>query len=900
MELLFKRWPVFLLALVVMGACGGDDDVGADGGGTPGSGGAAGQAPRDASSDGATTGGSGAGGSSTGGGGNGGSAGGSAGAGGSTGPDGAAGRDGPTNADGSSADTLRPDTSVADSPNADAPRTDSGADSSVRDVVMPPSPDGSDGPNAHAFNTGTGVLNVDYAGYLSKHDITYNTPNTNPLYGLTVGNGRVGAMVWSANGLTMQVGNVDASPQAAFSAGTINLFTAPGMDTGVTRYQQVLSLHDGTLTTTYDANRTVTILGSPNSEVMGIHVEDARTGVTGVTLDIRLWDVSGLSNSGDVPNLDTWKAVTTYADATGAGISRGQADPNNFGYTLAASVEGTAFTTQAMGTNQVRLSITPAASYTIWFTAATRLNAPGHDSVAQAKALLTGVKGTGYAATLAAYQAWWHEFWGRSFVQYASTGSTDADYLENFYYLSTYVIGAGGFGNYPFHFINGVFRATQDATKWSNGYWYWNQRDVYNSFLASNHADLFKVFNDMYSRNFNTLKAYTMTRYNIAGIWVPETMGWDGNARGTVGSDYVNDLYSTGVEAAANMYLSYAYTGNATYLNDTVYPFMREAANFYVGKLAFNAGTGIYSMATSNAHETYWDVPNAITDLAAVRSLFPIAIQVSQALGLDATLRTKWQDVVDHLAPYPTDATDYLPHDPPIAMTRNGENVACELIWPYGVTGIGAPDLQRAVSTWNRRPFAYGNVWANDAIQAARLGLGDAAYQGMKTMLGRYQSYTNGFTNNTNGVFEYWGVHLTAMNESLFQSYNDKLRVFPALPNDAGFIGRFTLAAKGGFLVSSERETSEIKYLGIKSLNGNTAAVVNPWGTQEVQVRDVSSGTIVLTSSAAEFSFPTVAAGIYVVERTAKPLSRYTYARITGTANRAPKRMTNPACSLGN
>jgi hypothetical protein len=125
-------------------------------------------------------------------------------------------------------------------------------------------------------------------------------------------------------------------------------------------------------------------------------------------------------------------------------------------------------------------------------------------------------------------------------------------------------------------------------------------------------------------------------------------------------------------------------------------------------------------------------------------------------------------------------------------------------------------------------------VWANDAIQAARLGLGEQAYQGMKTMLGKYQNYPNGFTNNTNGVFEYFGVHLSATNESLLQSYNDKLRVYPAVPNDAGFVGRFTLAAKGGFLVSSEREAGETKYVGIKSLNGNPATVSNPWGTQEI------------------------------------------------------------------
>ena len=58
-------------------------------------------------------------------------------------------------------------------------------------------------------------------------------------------------------------------------------------------------------------------------------------------------------------------------------------------------------------------------------------------------------------------------------------------------------------------------------------------------------------------------------------------MGWDGNARGTVNSDYVNDLYSTGTEAAYNMYLQYRYTNDLTYLRDIAYPYMREALRFY-------------------------------------------------------------------------------------------------------------------------------------------------------------------------------------------------------------------------------------------------------------------------------------------------------------------------------
>ncbi|MFI5907623.1 fascin domain-containing protein [Dactylosporangium sp. NPDC051541] len=750
-----------------------------------------------------------------------------------------------------------------------------------------------------AFNPATGALDVDYAGYLSKHDIVYNTPQTNPLYGLTVGNGKTGAMVWSANGLTMQVSGADLSEQSAYAAGLVNLNTNPGLDSGSTAYQQRLSLYDGTLTTKYDNNRTVTVLGVPGTEVMGLHVEDARTGLATTTLDLSMWDPATVTNSGDVPNLDTWKQISTFADSGVAGFSRGQNDPGGFGYTLAATVEGAAYTTQVVGGRQVRLNITPTASYTIWFTAASRINAANRDSLAAARSQLAAAKSTGYLTAANNYRSWWHAFWQKSFVQYSGAAGT-GDYLENVYYLATYMIAAGGHGNYPFHFINGVFRATQDNTKWSNGYWYWNQRDVYNSLLASNHVDVFATENKLYSRNYAALKSLTQTRYAIDGIWTPETMGWDGNARGTVGSDFVNDIYSTGTEAAYNMYLQYRYTNDTAYLQATAYPFMREVVKFYQAKLSRDPSTGRYFMASSNAHETYWDVKNAITDLAAVRLIFPLTIAVSNQLGLDAGLRAGWQNVLNNIEPYKVSNGAWLPHDPPApAQQRNGENVTSELIWPYDLTGIGAADYSTALNSWNTRPNPYSNVWANDAVQAARLGLGDQALSGMKLMLQRYQNYPNGMTNNTNGVFEYLGVHLAATNEALMQSYNDKIRVFPAAPNDANFTGKFTLLAKDGFLVTAEREGNETKYIGLKSLYGKQARVVNPWSGQELRVRRVSDGAILATTTAGEVTFATAANTVYVVERTAKPLSAYTRTTLTGTANQGRKTLPGTASTLG-
>jgi len=766
----------------------------------------------------------------------------------------------------------------------------------------------------HSFDQTNGVLAVDYANYLSKHNVVFNKPITDSASGMLVGNGRVGAMVWNTSGITMQVTGVDASQQTTFSQGWVNLTTSPKIDSNYTTFQQTLSLYDGFITTRYDTNRIVTIMGSPNSEILGIHVEDARPGIKTATFQIKMWDPSTQVTSGggwnsmmsDVPDINTWKTVTSYADPTVAGISRGQTDANKFGYTLAATVDGATFTTQAVDGRTVRLAIVPSSSYTIWIACASRINAPGNDSKTQAASLLAAVKTAGYVATLNAFTSWWHSHWTKSFVQY-SNGAGDADYCENIYDLCSYIIAAGAYGNYPFHFTNGIYKHNADmGIIWSGGYWYWDNRNVYNYMLASNHADEIDGFYRLFFRNLPTLKSFTLSRFTIDGAWTPETMGWDGNARWTTSSTYVDRIYSTSAEVATNMFMRYAYTGDTAFLRDTAYPFMRETAKFYSSKLSFDPTLHQYYMASSNVHETYWGVKNAITDLAAVRSLFPQTIQSAKVLNLDPALQTRWQNIVDSLTPFKTEpyngGTRYRAYDPPDVASSNFENVACEILWPYSVTGIGAPDYQTALNTFNSRPFPYKNPIMPCAIASARLGL-ESTFDGIKTLLAMSQSRPNGVggLGSSGGAqsFDFAGLQQLYMNESLLQSYNDTIRVFCALPSDASFVSKFTLLAKGAFLVSSEKEGGEIKYIGIKSLAGNKASVYNPWGTQQVQVRRTSDNSVVQTSSSAVVSFATVSGGIYVMERTAKNLAGYTFAPLTGTANWSVKTMGSLSLGVG-
>ena len=67
---------------------------------------------------------------------------------------------------------------------------------------------------------------------------------------------------------------------------------------------------------------------------------------------------------------------------------------------------------------------------------------------------------------------------------------------------------------------------------------------------------------------------------------------------------------------------------------------------------------GKYHVNNTSWAETYRDnVRDGINDLASIRAIFPVAIKAAKLLNVDAELVKRWQEMLDKLAPYPTNAT---------------------------------------------------------------------------------------------------------------------------------------------------------------------------------------------------------------------------------------------------
>ncbi|HPT33004.1 MAG TPA: hypothetical protein PLW67_14240, partial [Prolixibacteraceae bacterium] len=185
-------------------------------------------------------------------------------------------------------------------------------------------------------------------------------------------------------------------------------------------------------------------------------------------------------------------------------------------------------------------------------------------------------------------------------------------------------------------------------------------------------------------------------------------------------------------------------------------------------------------------------------------------------------------------------------------------------VYPSGLIGLSDQGTEQ-FNQMKTTALLYGSEgtgWDPVPIVLARLGLANELAADLARFPGRWQIYCNGWghwglegeinkdaewffrTNTVNDVktkekfplpmwpfrhmsMESMSVLATAINESLLQSYDGILRVFPAFPADRN--GRFTLHAEGGFVVSSEIKSGEVQWICIESRLGNICQLALPW-----------------------------------------------------------------------
>ena len=795
---------------------------------------------------------------------------------------------------------------------------------------------------------------IDPMGIVSRNDVLYATPSVEPWEAMPTGGGDLSAMVRWDGSLHLHLSKSDcwgfqAPPDALPGTRYFNN-TSPGhvrIDLGSRskamasrRFRQRLDLYHGRVVVELGdgpAGPRLEVWGHPTRKILVIEVTDPASALDAARIELSEWrSTMQVGTSGETVyarEVQTRAARPHLANTGMQGFFGPDRDPLRGRGTAAIVSCPTVVPGSCTAGGQAAILALPEkrpAGYHVIIAAAVT---PSGDPLAAATRELEEAARAGLATLKAEHQAWWRDYWSRSFLRVTSPDGS-ADRLCAAYHVHLYTLGCVNRGPYPAKWDGGPGLMRGDERNWGLAEWVQEIRFTYLPLYAANRLEMARGLSRHYSGMVPYLTAQTRTMWGLPGLWIPETVLPWGHAedlvlkddgRGAAGgyfhrrvaektpygrfdlyNPYVGFLFTAGLEICQHYLTYYRYSGDEEFLRRDAYPVVRGVCEFVSGLLRKEAD-GRYHLDPANALETWWMVRDPADTMAAVRTVFPELIRLSERYGQDAELRNKCTAILAAL-PEPArglwgqdgkilaEVDVYAPAVAPGAShpRTNAENPALYRVFPFGSSGIGSPDYPLACRTFERRICPVEHGWSMDAIWAARLGLRDQACRLLVQHAERFQRFRyGGWTSNDSRVFpgglsaapflDAGGLSALAMNEILLQSHNGILRIAPAVTKQ--WSGIFRLRAEGGFLVAADFRDGEVRLAEIESLAGGECVLASPWPGPWV-VREHNH--VLAEGKEPTIRFATRPGGVYLIESATRPASKYRPAAIKDASNQSP------------
>ncbi|WP_139188091.1 DUF5703 domain-containing protein [Arachidicoccus rhizosphaerae] len=435
---------------------------------------------------------------------------------------------------------------------------------------------------------------------------------------------------------------------------------------------------------------------------------------------------------------------------------------------------------------------------------------------------------------------WWQSFWQRSFIDISPDYNTGDDSspkrakdssgyryftMGRNYQLFRYMLGANAYGKFPTKFNGGLFTYdpvlvdstypfTPDFRNWGGGtFTAQNQRLVYFPMLKSGDFDLLQSSFDFYNRLLKTAElrsliywhhkgaAFTEQLENF-GLPNPSEYSWKrppGYDPGMQYNAWLEYEWDTVLEFCKMMLdaRDYNNTDIRSYL-----PFIKSCLSFFDAHYQYLAekrgartldGNGHLILYPGSGAETYKLAYNASSTIAALKTITGELLELPDTL-LDKTDRDYVAGFQKRIPPLPlTRIKGKEAIAPAITWARinNQESPQLYPVYPWGIYGVGKPDLDIALNTWNLDTNVIKNRsyigWKQDNIFAARLGLARQAFDltALKLKDGprRFPAFWGpGF--DWVPDHNWGGSAMIGLQEMLLQTAGDSIILFAAWPKD--------------------------------------------------------------------------------------------------------------------
>lgn len=423
---------------------------------------------------------------------------------------------------------------------------------------------------------------------------------------------------------------------------------------------------------------------------------------------------------------------------------------------------------------------------------------------------------------------WWNRFWKRSHVVIqpdSAEVASSAWQVGRNYQLFRYQLGCNAYGKLPTKFNGGLFTFdpslvkpdasfTPDHRDWGGGtHTAQNQRLVYWPMLKSGDTDMMASQLDFYLNALPNAEARVRHYWGHEGACFTEQLewfglpmvasyGWDRPASlhpGIQDNLWIDYEWDTVLEFCKMALDVHVYTGRdiRKYL-----PLIEKSLLFFDKHYQYLAeqrsrskfdSQGKLILYPSSGCETYKMAYNASNTIAALKRVARQLLDLPEEY-LSPEKRTYWEGFMRRIPDLPfREREGHRTIAPAVVWQRifNIEIPQLYPVFPWGLYGIGLPDLDVAINTWkygvdNADQKGYVS-WHQDAIFCARLGLTEEAKSvTLKKMTDAPRRFPTFWGPGHDWVPDHnWGGSgMIGVQEMLLQAVGEKIYLFPSWPKD--------------------------------------------------------------------------------------------------------------------
>ncbi|RUT68318.1 hypothetical protein D0817_21560 [Flavobacterium cupreum] len=466
---------------------------------------------------------------------------------------------------------------------------------------------------------------------------------------------------------------------------------------------------------------------------------------------------------------------------------------------------------------------------------------------------------------------WWNDFWNRSFIFTQKKQTTEKDSVYQIgqnYQLFRYMLGCNAYGKYPTKFNGGLFTVdpvftnpdlnfTPDFRNWGGGTMTaQNQRLVYFPMVKSGDFDLMKSQLDYYVSLQKNAELRSKIYWNHNGASFTEQLENFGLPNPAEYEWKRPADYDPGMEY--NAWLEYEW--------DTVFEFcqmmlqqkefgkedIQKYNSFIISCLRFFDehyqylakkrgrkaldGNGHLILFPGSGAETYKMAHNANSTIAALKVITQQLLNLSstELSKEDLAYLTGFQTRIPPLNFGAIENHKVLVPAKSWERINNSEVPQLYPVYPWGIYGIGKPDLETALNTWkydaDAIKFRSHVGWKQDNIFAARLGLTEEAKKyNLLKMANSERRFPAFWGPGFDWVPDHnWGGSgMIGMQEMLLQEAEGKIYLFPAWPKEWNV--HFKLHASRNTIVEAELQNGTFKIIKVTP-EGRTKDIVSLLG----------------------------------------------------------------------